>query len=150
MILGFTGHRQLAYSSYVRQQIDKMLKEIKPDGLISGMAIGADTIAAEVCIELKIPLIVAIPFIGQEKRWPNAAKEQYNNLISKAAKVEIVSPGGFEIWKYQKRNEYIVDNSDMMIGVYLGVKGGTKNCLDYAEKVGKKIIIIDPRKTEIK
>jgi uncharacterized phage-like protein YoqJ len=45
----------------------------------------------------------------------------------------------------QKRNEYMVDNSDIVIAVWDGSKGGTYNCVKYAEKLGKKIIVINPK-----
>jgi uncharacterized phage-like protein YoqJ len=34
----------------------------------------------------------------------------------------------------QKRNEYIVDNSSLLLSLWDGTSGGTKNCLDYAKK----------------
>lgn len=39
----------------------------------------------------------------------------------------------------------MVDNSDAVIAVWDGTAGGTKNCFDYATKIGKKIIRIDPK-----
>lgn len=44
----------------------------------------------------------------------------------------------------QKRNEYMVDHSDKVIAVWDGSKSGTKNCIDYAKKVGKDIIFVQP------
>lgn len=44
----------------------------------------------------------------------------------------------------QKRNEYMVDLADRVIVVWDGSKGGTANCVKYAENVGKKIIRIEP------
>lgn len=47
--------------------------------------------------------------------------------------------------KMQKRNEYMVDNSDIVIAVWDGTKGGTYNCVKYAQKLEKKIIQINPK-----
>lgn len=47
-------------------------------------------------------------------------------------------------WLMQKRNEYMVDLADRVIAVWDGSKGGTANCIKYAEKVGKEIIKIKP------
>ena len=44
----------------------------------------------------------------------------------------------------QKRNEYMVDLTDKVIAVWDGSKGGTGNCVRYAEKCGKEIIRILP------
>ena len=44
----------------------------------------------------------------------------------------------------QKRNQYMVDTSSVLIAVYDGVSGGTKNTVEYAKKKDKKIIVIRP------
>jgi uncharacterized phage-like protein YoqJ len=154
VILGITGHRDLGgciipnnVYNYVFGEMEKLFVKLKPDMTINGGAIGGDQLSCEVCVKLGIPYTIARPFEGQERRWSKEAQERYNDLITKAANVGIVSPGGFAIWKYQTRNEWIVDNSDMMIGIWSGIKeGGTYNCLQYAKKQKKDIIIIDPTK----
>lgn len=40
----------------------------------------------------------------------------------------------------------MVDNSNVVIAVWNGVKSGTGNTVRYAESRGKSIIIIDPNK----
>ena len=43
--------------------------------------------------------------------------------------------------KMQLRNEYMVDNSDKVIAYFNGEKkGGTYNCIKYAESLNKEII----------
>ncbi|PAD70641.1 hypothetical protein CHH83_02225 [Bacillus sp. 7586-K] len=44
----------------------------------------------------------------------------------------------------QKRNEWMVDNSDYVIAVWDGTKGGTGNCVKYAQKQNKYITTIKP------
>lgn len=44
----------------------------------------------------------------------------------------------------QKRNEWMVDRIDELLAIYNGTPGGTKNCIDYAKKLGKPITIICP------
>ena len=44
----------------------------------------------------------------------------------------------------------MVDNCDLLIGCWDGVKaGGTWNCLKYAMNLGKEIKIINPKNFEI-
>ena len=73
MIIAFTGHRKLHYKqyNYIFFEIEKQLQQLKPEKIISGMAIGADTIAVQVAIKNNIPFIAAIPFVGQEKNVAN-------------------------------------------------------------------------------
>ena len=44
----------------------------------------------------------------------------------------------------------MIDNSDILIAVFDGSKSGTKNCIDYAKKHNKEIIIIDLNKIKNK
>ena len=44
----------------------------------------------------------------------------------------------------QKRNRYMVDNSDIVIAVWDGTPGGTENTVRYAEKLGRKILSFEP------
>lgn len=153
-MVAFTGHRPNKLGGYdpnsplnlkIKEAIRKELKATHPVyKAISGMALGVDQWAAEICLELHIPFIAAVPFIGQEKAWPKQSQDKYNELISKADMVEIVCEGGYAAWKMQKRNEWMVDNSTILIAVWDGTDGGTANCFKYAEKKGKTIIRINP------
>lgn len=152
MIVSFTGHRpdklggykQSPIKDYISVELENVLKELKPDGCISGMAIGFDQMAALICIKLGIPFEAAIPFLGQEKRWPFESQNEYNSILDKAVKKTIVCEGGYSAQKMQIRNEYMVDNSDIVVCCWDGSTGGTKNCIDYAKKINKRIIRIDP------
>ena len=155
MIVSFAGHRpdklggyKVPNPTYVRvcQQIEKTLLEIKPEKVISGMALGIDQWAAFIAHKLGIPFLAAIPFINQESKWPEASQRAYKNLLSKASEKVIVSEGAYAPIKMQIRNEWMVNNSDLLIAVYNGDKtGGTANCVNYAKQCQKPIIIINPR-----
>ena len=128
----------------IRNALKNKILELKPEKCISGMALGVDQMAAELCIELEIPFIAAVPFVGQESVWPEASKLKYKNILDNAQEVKIVSEGGYASWKLQKRNEWMVDNSDILIAVWNeGYVGGTTNCVNYAKSVGKKLALIE-------
>ncbi|MFA6609079.1 MAG: SLOG family protein [Candidatus Paceibacterota bacterium] len=155
MIIAFAGHRPNKLGGYnlpnptyihVCQQIDKLLREFKPEKVISGMALGVDQWAVNIAIKLKIPFIAAIPFKGQEKKWPESSQAIYHKLLSKAYDVVFVSKPGFSSEKMQARNIWMVDQCDLLIGIYDGSISGTGNCIDYAKSVGKEIVIINPNK----
>lgn len=44
----------------------------------------------------------------------------------------------------QKRNEYMVDNTETLMAVWNGTSGGTENCVKYAQKKNKDIIYVRP------
>ena len=158
-VIAFTGHRpdklpnketgyKLPNPTYIHvcQQIEKHLKELQPEKIISGMALGVDQWAANIAIKLHIPFLAAIPFIDQEKAWPASSQKTYHNLLSKATEKVIVCEGGYAAYKMQTRNCWMVDRCDKLIAVWDGTPGGTGNCINYAKSINKKIIYIDPKK----
>ncbi len=155
MIAAFTGHRPDKLGGYnvpnpiyihVCQQIEKALKELKPDKIISGMALGVDQWAAYIAHKLEIPFIAAIPFAGQESAWPQRSQTTYRHLLKLASEQVIVSPGKYNRQKMQIRNEWMCDRCDKLIAVYNGdTSGGTFNCVQYAIGAGKDIYYIDPK-----
>jgi len=153
MIIGVTGHRPAKLGGYkvpnntykfVMAETAKIVAECKPDKIITGMCIGYDQWVAQLAIKLKIPFIAAIPFVGQELLWPKDTQAHYQDLLAYAEQVEVVSPGAFASWKMQARNQWIVNNSDLIIGAFDGSKGGTYNCLEYSKEMNKKIRTINP------
>jgi len=153
MIITFTGHRPNKLGGYiepnptsrlVRQLIRQQLERMKPDSAISGMAQGVDLWAAEICYVLHIPYTAAVPFVGQEMLWPELAKNRWRYLLGRAANVVVVSEGEYSAKKMQKRNEWMVDNADVLLAVWDGTSGGTANCVRYAEKKKKQIVRINP------
>jgi uncharacterized phage-like protein YoqJ len=153
MIISGTGHRldklggfyiPNSIFNYVCKSTEKILIKENPSKIISGMAIGYDTWLAQIAYKLGIPFIAAVPFVGQESRWPESSKELYRKLLSLACDVVIVSDGSYSPEKMQIRNEYMVNHSDKVLACWNGSVGGTGNCVRYATSIGKEIIRINP------
>ena len=143
-----TGHRPVKLGGYSDEAVImvndfavSILKDIlpRPTVIISGMALGWDQALARAAIILEIPFIAAIPFNGQETAWPYPARLHYKNLLAKAWKVEVVSPGAYAAWKMQKRNEWMVERCNILLALWDGSTGGTKNCIDYAQSLSRPI-----------
>lgn len=143
MILAVTGHRPEKLGGYSREIDDKLLRfaaaflrDADPDKVILGMALGWDQAVARACILLKIPFIAAVPFPGQELRWPEQAQHRYHFLLAHADSVERISqaygPGAM-----QKRNIWMVDRSDEVSALWDGSSSGTKRCVQYAKGMRK-------------
>lgn len=145
MILGFTGHRIITNYNSTYLSIKHYLEELKPEHTISGMAIGSDQLFAVICIRLNIPFIAAVPFIGQEIKWPLHIQKQYFKILDKAKEIVTVSSGGYSNDKFHIRNEFIVNNSDKMLAYYDGSPSGTGHCFNYANEMNKEIIRINPK-----
>ena len=147
MIVSGTGHRPNKLGGYGMPATVKLvnlardwLEENKPSQVISGMALGWDYALAAAAFDLDIPFIAAVPFEGQEKMWPDESKRNYHTLLADASKVEYVCEPGYAPWKMQKRNEWMVDNSDLVLAVWNGTPGGTANCVRYAQQKGIEIV----------
>lgn len=92
----------------------RVLKKHYITQIVSGGATGADTLGARYAQENKIPLIVFKP------DWINRPKT-----------------GGFF------RNKEIIRSVDVVIAFWNGISRGTKDSLDHAKKLKKKVIIVN-------
>lgn len=132
-------------STKIYNKLSETIDRINPDVMISGMALGVDMIFANLAINRKIPLIAAIPFKGQEGKWPDSSQRIYNKMLGYAQEQYVICSGGYSSYKMQKRNEWMVDSCDILIAVWNGSEGGTFNCINYAIEKDKLITRINPK-----
>lgn len=161
MKIAITGHRPNKLGNdynltsslimKIKKEIQEQLRIItwgfeQPLTLITGMALGIDTLFALIAIEYKIPFIAAIPCAGQASMWPAKSKQTYFDIVEHPLCTKYwVSTLPYNPRLMQLRNEWMVDNCDILIAVWDGTSGGTGNCVKYAD--GKKEIVrIDPTK----
>lgn len=114
---------------------------------ISGMALGIDLYAAEFILHLKrrlpgLSLEAAIPCRGQTAKWTQKDRLRYEELLKRCDKVTYVGQS-YTPYCMQRRNQYMVDRSDLVIAVYNGTGGGTANTIRYARQQGKRISLIE-------
>lgn len=153
MIVAVTGHRPLKLGGYgedVQYRLVNLAKRVllhsnpRPDTVVTGMAQGWDQAVAEACIDLKIPFIAAIPCLGQERMWPQAAQDRYWALRGDAlCTVHMCSRETYAPALMHKRNEWMVDQCKMgggyLLALWDGTSGGTANCVRYAREQGVEI-----------
>lgn len=126
-----------------------------------GGAIGFDTDAFDVAYHMKltteipIEIVLAIPFKDQPIKWNKYDVEHYEDMIERADTcvyvdeekrymIDSVPVGRYNPIKMQKRNEYMVDHSNVIIACWDGTPGGTGNCVKYARAQNKTIWLIEP------
>lgn len=140
MKIGITGHRKLKRRDLVPAIYDFLIEQLKIHSEVivnCGMAVGFDQLVCEVICKIQdqtpafnISFNAVVPFVGQEKPWPEEQQEKYKKLLSRAKKIVVVSDGDYEAWKMHKRNKYIVDNSDAFLVYWDGLySGGTGACM---------------------
>lgn len=163
LICCFTGHRPLQlpwkYNEHgikywiFKRKFKKVIISSIEEGykhFISGMAIGVDMIAAEIVLELKatypdIILECALPCLNQTAKWNDESIMRYQNILSLADKVTIVSRTLYFNGCMAKRNKYMIDNSNRIIAVYNGKKsGGTYQTINMAKIANKEVVIVKP------
>lgn len=158
----FTGHRPkgLMWGYDEKQEscvkfrnvMTKIIEKAILNGytyFISGMALGVDMICAEVVLELKkryknVFLECAIPCLNQSEKWNRLQKIRYEKILQEADFIHYVSDKKYEKDCMNKRNEYMVKESDSVIAVWNGRPSGTLNTIKMARLFEKKIRLVDP------
>jgi len=139
----------------------KYIKELKitPMSCTSGMALGIDTLFAIAVLQLQnegynIQLICAIPCNNHDCKWQAFSKTIYKEILLRANKIVNVTNKNYTNTCMQKRNEYMVDNASQLLAIWDGSHSGTGNCVQYANKIGIDVDIVNPsimnKKREVK
>ena len=142
----FTGHRPeklIQSETVISNALLAETRRAVSDGFtffLSGMARGVDIWAAEIVLHLRnagspIQLLCAIPYEGFEQRWSAVWRERYRAILRLANQVEYISPC-YSRSCFQKRNIWMVDQSSLVVAVYNGLPGGTRNTIEYAQNQG--------------
>ena len=148
----FTGHRPEKLAIPERSLAVRLETEIQRaiDGqfttFITGMAKGTDLIAAEIVLRLRqrdsrLRLIAALPHPDFGLYWKDGWTERFQRVLSAADLKKCIRPS-FSYSSYQVRNEWMVRHSSLVIAVFNGGSGGTKNTLDYAQRNGVPCVVI--------
>jgi uncharacterized phage-like protein YoqJ len=146
LVIAGTGHRPWklgGYSAAIHGRLEDLaaaaIASYQPAVVISGCAMGWDCALAAASAKLGIPWIAAVPFEGQENRWPSPSQQAYTELLATAAAIVVVPPGGYSGRAMQVRNEWMVDRCKVLLALWDGSTGGTGNCIDYANKTNRRI-----------
>ena len=138
MRIAVTGHRPKRLKGQqkeVKKWLSEQLDKYECTEAISGMAQGADQIFAQVAVEKDVPLTCCYPyrksFFHQEEQ----------KILNKAEDIKFISEAYTGNRVYWFRDKYMVDNCDLLLAVWDGIKaGGTWLTINYAQKIGKPVI----------
>lgn len=145
----FTGHRRIAKSKYseIKSKLKKTIISLIEKDIIcfmAGGALGFDTLAAQMVLELKeeypiIRLILVLPCENQAFKWNTKDVEIYNNIKSRCDKCIYISKNYTKNCMLE-RNHYLVDNSSVCVCYKNKNIGGTAYTVRYAEEKNLEII----------
>ena len=155
--VAFTGHRPeklpwgvnengadaLLYKFRLREALEHLISHDYYN-FLSGAARGFDTIAAEIVLSLRedypwIKLTVVLPCADQVRKWSDADRERWENIITYSDHVETLQPH-YDNRCMFRRNRYLVDHADLILAAYDGhSRGGTSMTIDYAHRKKVKV-----------
>ncbi len=147
----FTGHREIdiAYKEALKEKLTAAVREHIARGYRyfgAGGALGFDTLAATVVLELKkefpeITLILVLPCPEQAKYWSDSDTRVYENILRQADKCVYTSER-YSRGCMQKRNRHLVDHSSSCIAYLRRDTGGTAYTVKYARTQGVAVTIV--------
>lgn len=158
--VSFTGHRPdkiggydnekpqrtLLVNNWLEEVTRRIIEKFGDVNFISGGAQGVDTMAAEIILQHKekykdknIHLTMAIPCPQFGEDWPEEAKNRLQYIIKQSDKSLFVRDNYTGPIVLDLRNKWMVDNSSIIVAVWDGSLGGTRNCFKYAQEMQKKI-----------
>jgi uncharacterized phage-like protein YoqJ len=162
----FTGHRKIAgeyynrvnpsadwlsLKNYLGKVVTSFIKDHGVNKFISGLAIGVDMLGAETVALCRcfggpeVELIGAMPFPAQSSKWPTPTRNHFDDVCKLCNEVVVISRGEYHPSKMQLRNIWMVNESDYVIAIWDGIsKGGTLNCIKYAQEQKKPVLLIKP------
>lgn len=158
----FTGHRPhkfpwkdneddircVALKKVLAGQVEKLASAGVTE-FYSGMADGTDVWLSQIVLGLrkKNPALILrclLPCEGQADKWSRSAQERYRTILEQADSVAYVSRKYYDGCMID-RNHRLVESAGLLLAVFNGVRrSGTGATVNYARKMGKEIIVIDP------
>lgn len=161
LICAFTGHRPNKYpwlndpgSDACRSLLKRLrgaVEDLIGEGythFISGGALGVDTLAALLVLEMRekdprLTLEIALPCPDQTRYWSARDVRLHKRLCDQADALTTISEIYTPFCMYE-RNRFMVNACQTLIAVYDGTPGGTRMTVGLAYDEGKRIITLAP------
>ena len=115
---------------------------------LCGMALGCDLYFCEAVLALRegrpdVTVEAAVPCPRQADSWPEADRSRWRALLAQCD-IETLVQNQYTKGCMLRRNRYMVDHSAMVIAVYDGAPGGTRQTLEYAIRQSVPFVDIRP------
>jgi len=173
LVVGVTGHRDIAADNEapLRAAFRRILEHLRqicphtPQLVLSGLAAGADSLAAEEAMARDIPVIACLPMPKEEyeKDFSPEELDRFHGLYKRCARIIVTSPGREH--GYVATGRFIAQYSHLLVAFWDRVTsrgaGGTKDVIDmrmtgepwlseienipYLPDVGPVDVIVTPR-----
>lgn len=156
LVMLVSGHRPQHLGGYesenqvkglVVQRLSSLLQRLHSSRgviVVTGLKIGVDFWTAHICRELKIPYVVALTMQGMESKWSARVQEEFNSLLSFAAKAYYISDPPFAPVKQLIRNEWMIEKAERVLLVWDGKRSGTGHIAYKTMEAQKPLIRLNP------
>ncbi|WP_149180611.1 hypothetical protein [Streptomyces sp. TRM49041] len=149
--IGVTGHRNIPAElhAHVRAAMTAVFDRHRGSSLeaLSSLAVGADTLFADIALASGAELTVVVPS-GDYERGFTAPEEltRYRTLKERATREVRLSYAHSTDEAYYAAGAYIADNCDRLLAVWDGRPsrglGGTADIVHYARALGRPVTVI--------
>lgn len=157
--VAFTGHREhktiiqdhnlFTTSLTTSEQLVLELSNLISEGyhtFLGGMAEGFDLLAAEIVLQLidgnkSVKFIAVIPFKSQANNFSQENKRRYLGILDRCDSNIILSDKYFA-GCYSVRNDFLVENSSVLVTNFNGTKGGTEYTVKQGVKRKHRIVVL--------
>lgn len=148
--IGVSGHqhRDGADWAWVRDQINAALDAHGPFGEgLSCLAVGADQLFAQACLEHGVPHTAIIPMVDYDRFFEGPDLVAYRDLRARSQEICLLGDADDE-QAFRKAGRYVVDHCDLLLVVWDGKPaagpGGAGDIADYAILTGRPFLHLDP------
>lgn len=145
-VCAFSGHRNLNSGGFDNGLLDRVILNLIKNGtntFLCGMAQGFDLAAAQSVLQYKkdydILLVACLPCANQTDTFSEKNRKIYNSVLEQCDKVITLAPVYYSGCMHE-RDRFMVENSDLLVCYLRKRSGGTFYTVNYARKMGKKII----------
>ena len=139
--------------SSLRREVLRLIREEGIVRFLSGGAIGFDTLAAEVVLDVaadypNVELVIVRPCADQTRGWNKADIARHEAILARAHDVITLSPS-YTPGCMQARNRYLVDHSAVCICYLTEPSGGTAYTVRYAASRGLPVVNLAPPEPDL-
>ena len=145
-ICAFSGHRDLKSLNFDNALLDRVVLDLIKTGttdFLCGMAYGFDLAAAQTVLMYKkdydVKLTACLPCANQTDTFSKSNKLKHSVILDSCDEIITLAPSYYRGCMHE-RDRYMVDNSDVLVCFLRKPVGGTFYTVNYAKKLGKKII----------
>lgn len=115
---------------------------------VTSLAVGADSLFAELVLRRGGLIEVVLPFRGYKQKVHAHSRAKYDRLLEAASRVTILRHKGTDEESYFEAGRVVVERAGLVIAVWDGGPakgpGGTADVVEYAARRGKEIVHLDP------